>query len=137
MTAVTVVLLAAFAYCGRRYYSEAFLPRKQLTDADKAQRELFESIRPDMEETSPAGKSVSDDPIAADTVDDPLADLKAVNGEAVGWLTIDGTNIDYPIVQTADNSSYLKKGLTISLIKVWAVPFLTAAATAALQGSIQ
>ncbi len=33
--------------------------------------------------------------------------LKAINPEIVGWLTIDGTNIDYPIVQHADNDYYL------------------------------
>ncbi|MBQ1339314.1 MAG: class B sortase [Ruminococcus sp.] len=126
MTAVTVVLLAAFAYCGWRYYSEAFLPRKQLADAYKAQRELFESIRPDMEGASSAGQPVPDSPGGQenDTAGDPLAELKAVNGEAVGWLTIDGTNIDYPIVQAADNSSYLKKGFDKKPNRGLGCPFL-------------
>ncbi len=33
--------------------------------------------------------------------------LKAINPEIVGWLTIDGTDIDYPIAQHADNDYYL------------------------------
>jgi sortase B len=35
------------------------------------------------------------------------AALRAKNPETVGWLTIDGTNIDTPVVQTTDNNKYL------------------------------
>ena len=40
------------------------------------------------------------------TVD--LASLKAVNPEVVGWLTVDNTEISYPVVQGPDNDKYLK-----------------------------
>ncbi len=33
--------------------------------------------------------------------------LRAVNPETVAWLTIDGTNIDYPVAQHSDNDYYL------------------------------
>lgn len=33
--------------------------------------------------------------------------LKTINPDIVGWLKIDGTSIDYPIVQTDDNETYL------------------------------
>lgn len=33
--------------------------------------------------------------------------LRAKNPETIGWLTIDGTNIDTPVVQTKDNNKYL------------------------------
>lgn len=48
----------------------------------------------------------------ADTVTEPLsvlpeyADLLAQNGEMVGWITIDDTQINYPVVQK-DNEYYL------------------------------
>ena len=35
-------------------------------------------------------------------------ELKATNGEVVCWITVDGTNVNYPVVQTADNDYYLK-----------------------------
>lgn len=33
--------------------------------------------------------------------------LRAINPEIVGWLTIEGTNIHYPVVQGQDNDFYL------------------------------
>ncbi len=41
--------------------------------------------------------------------DDGLSyeELCKINSDVVGWLTIYGTNIDYPLVQTTDNNKYL------------------------------
>ena len=36
-----------------------------------------------------------------------LDDLKIINDNIVGWVTIDDTNIDYPILYADDNSKYL------------------------------
>lgn len=36
--------------------------------------------------------------------------LRAVNPDVVGWIQIPGTGIDYPIVQTGDNETYLSTG---------------------------
>ena len=35
--------------------------------------------------------------------------LLSINSDTVGWLTVPGTKIDYPIVQTEDNSYYLQR----------------------------
>ena len=35
--------------------------------------------------------------------------LLSLNSDTVGWLTVPGTKIDYPIVQTSDNSYYLQR----------------------------
>jgi len=34
-------------------------------------------------------------------------ELAEFNEDTIGWITIDGTEIDYPILQTSDNSYYL------------------------------
>ena len=38
-----------------------------------------------------------------------FSDLKQINNDTVGWLTIKGTNIDYPVVKHSDNDYYLNK----------------------------
>lgn len=34
-------------------------------------------------------------------------ELKKINPEVFGWLTIEGTNVDYPLVQSTNNSKYV------------------------------
>ena len=36
-----------------------------------------------------------------------LADIKTINSDIVGWVQVDGTNIDYPILVGTTNSDYL------------------------------
>ena len=43
--------------------------------------------------------------ISADSVD--IKKLKRINSDTVGFLSISGTNINYPVVQSADNKFYL------------------------------
>ena len=38
-----------------------------------------------------------------------FAQLKAQNNDTAGSIKVNGTNINYPFVQTTDNSYYLKK----------------------------
>jgi sortase B len=41
-------------------------------------------------------------------IDVNIEDLKKVNSDTVGFLAVNGTNINYPVVQTTDNNYYLK-----------------------------
>ncbi len=38
---------------------------------------------------------------------DSYDEVKALNDDVIGWITIDGTIIDYPVVRTVDNDYYL------------------------------
>ena len=46
-------------------------------------------------------------PIYSRSPMDKLTALREVNSDAIGWLTLDGTGIDFPILQTTDNDYYL------------------------------
>ena len=47
------------------------------------------------------------DYIKMNLIDVNFNDLKAINNETVGWIQVNGTNINYPFVQTSDNKYYL------------------------------
>ena len=38
-----------------------------------------------------------------------LEDLMAINKDVAGWITIDDTHIDYPVVQGKDDMEYINK----------------------------
>ena len=37
-----------------------------------------------------------------------ISELKKINSDTVGWIKVENTNIEYPIVQTSNNDFYLK-----------------------------
>ena len=47
------------------------------------------------------------DYISMNLIDVDFTDLKQENSDTVGWIKVNGTNINYPFVQTTDNSYYL------------------------------
>lgn len=61
---------------------------------------------PMSEETKPEQDEMSENAIAWPVVD--FAALESINSDCVAWIRIDGTEIDYPVVQGHDNSFYLK-----------------------------
>ena len=40
-------------------------------------------------------------------IDVDFNDLKNINPSTIGWIQVNGTNINYPFVQTNDNKYYL------------------------------
>ncbi len=45
--------------------------------------------------------------IGTNLINVDFSDLKEVNKDVIGWIKVEGTNINYPFVQAADNSYYL------------------------------
>ncbi|MBE6876421.1 MAG: class B sortase [Ruminococcus sp.] len=121
MELLVAVLAVAGVYCGWRYYSETYLPEKQINTAIRSQLELFENIRPEIlietEEVSVATETDSAFPesesvpeITENFAESLLISCEEVNHAAVGWIYIPDTNIDYPVVQAKDNDFYLHNG---------------------------
>jgi len=44
-------------------------------------------------------------------IDANFTDIKKKNNDVVGWIQVSGTNINYPFVQTTDNTYYLTKDI--------------------------
>ena len=53
-------------------------------------------------------EDVSDEDLDAQKLIINFKELKEINPETVGWVRVNNTNIDFPIVQHSDNTYYLK-----------------------------
>lgn len=86
-----LVLLSSLIYCAFRIYKIY----KEEKDAAYIKEELIELI--DIPEIPPEEPSFSVD----------FTELKNINPDVVGWIVVEGTQINYPIVQGKNNSFYL------------------------------
>lgn len=50
-----------------------------------------------------------EDSLEKEIINEEVNSLKQINEDTVGWLKVNNTNVDYPVVQAADNDYYLKK----------------------------
>lgn len=55
------------------------------------------------------GTDSSEDPDPAEIAFEKYGEVFAQNHDFVGWVSIDGTNINYPVMQTIDNPNYYLK----------------------------
>ena len=74
--------------------------------AEKNIHQEMTPYKPAMPEETPAGAVVPEN-----FVDSAIVELKAEYEDAVGWITIPHTGIDYPFVQVKDNRYYLDRDI--------------------------
>jgi len=57
--------------------------------------------------------SSSPEPVESEgpTINKKFLELLRINKDVVGWISIDGTNIDYPVLLGDDNNYYLKRDI--------------------------
>lgn len=90
-----------------------------MKEVDHIKEDIFKVIA-EYKEEHPQDEEI-DDNIEVDNdnldVDEPefeisnmeIASLLAINEHTVGWLKVNNTNVDYPVVQYSDNEYYLNK----------------------------
>jgi sortase B len=115
---VVIVLILALLYVALEYWLIS-APEPPLDSGFESPltAEFIKTIEPQMvelittENTTPLGELRPASPSTAPTTLSPnrqrFQDLMSKTSDFRGWLTIDGTNIDYPIVQGKDNNHYL------------------------------
>lgn len=139
-----VVLLGVFGYSVYRYLSI----QKDYREEQKAHDLLLQyrpelpvwadpdspvSTLPEQETISPGHPETDSQGQSPDSPDQPERPEKLINESilrlrqdypnAVGWITVPGTDVDYPIVQGKDNSYYLRRGIDGKYLYA-GVPFL-------------
>lgn len=118
------LLLLCFLFLGMTAYfgSRLYLEWGEYRAGEQVYEELLRHVQP---ETLPAGEPAEEThaiqdkqptapapmPLPRDT-DFPVVDFDAlleINPDVVAWICIEGTNINYPVVQSGDNSYYLHR----------------------------
>ncbi len=70
---------------------------------------IQENVKKTIEETNPnEAEQEKEDHVIKNTY---LSSLFAINPDVIGWLKVNNTNVDYPVVQTNNNDYYLKHNL--------------------------
>lgn len=97
---------------------QVYVPLQEDTESVRAYEDLTAyvhlpkiSLPAEPPEKSQPETSASEEPLEQSMPTFPQVDfdaLRAINPDVVGWLIIDGTNINYPVVQGRDNQYYLR-----------------------------
>lgn len=101
-----VCLLGAAAFCGYHIYDHY----AQESEQEEAFEEIAEIVEHAQEQEIPEETLPDDAPVSEG--DDVLAHYKELylqNEHLVGWLSIAGTTINYPVMQTVDSPNYYLK----------------------------
>jgi len=99
-TGIFVILFSVIAYSGYQLY----LIQHNNADEAKNHDRLME-YRPALPSADENGA------ITEPKVNQKIVDLQAKYPDAVGWITVPNTKIDYPFAQAADNNFYLHRDL--------------------------
>lgn len=84
---------------------------KQSADAFGAVADLIQPVEPPQPGAAPGIGDVMEEPDPELIALEKYAAVHEQNSDFVGWVNIDGTNINYPVMQTIDNPNfYLKRG---------------------------
>lgn len=80
-------------------------------NSEKENGEIYEELQERAETTPTAAPTVTDVPVIeqpepAEEIPIDFAALQEVNPDIYAWIRIEGTNIDYPVVQSSTDDSY-------------------------------
>lgn len=106
-TAIVLISAAVTVYAAHRIYQEHSEYREGADSYSVLENYIKEpQTEPMSEESKSEQDAMSENAITWPVVD--FAALESINSDCVAWIRIDGTAIDYPVVQGNDNSFYLK-----------------------------
>ena len=106
------LMIAGAAFCAALFlFSGAMLCREYLDQKQSAEAfdEVAGLVKEDVELPT---LELADDPAQEPeelTAFEKYADVYAQNSDLVGWISIPGTRIDYPVMQTRDNPNFYLK----------------------------
>jgi sortase B len=105
---ISIALLVLFMAAGITAAVNIIIIRQSYAAADKEYEELRQYTPLGIDATT----IPSDPPGAPLSSPEPTPDLFEINPDYIGWMRIEGTGIDYPVVQGQDNEYYLNTTFT-------------------------
>lgn len=104
-------LMIGAAVCAALFLFSGIMLCRQYADEQQS-AEAFEQIAALVEtEPAPADTPPETEPLPELTAFEKYRAVQEQNSDFLGWLSILGTNIDYPVMQTVDEPNfYLKRG---------------------------
>lgn len=118
-------LMIGAAACAALFLFSGFMLCRQYAD-EKQSAEAFDKIAALVqEETPPADKpQESETPPPEQSAFEKYAAVYEQNSDFVGWISVEGTNIDYPVMQTIDNPNYYLKRSFEKQYSDYGVPYV-------------
>lgn len=119
------VLMIGAAVCAALFLFSGVMLFRQYAD-EKNSAEAFDHIAALVqEETPPADAPQETEPLLPEqTAFEKYKAVYAQNSDFVGWISIDGTNIDYPVMQTIDEPNYYLKRSFEKQYSDYGVPYV-------------
>ncbi len=108
-TTLKVCSLIIFAIVGSIFGYIFYNNYQSEKKVDNIKDQITEVLDTTSEEKPSNNNSSSEENEAVDPLIENYQKLLTINSDTVGWLTVKGTKIDYPVVKTSDNSYYLKR----------------------------
>lgn len=108
-TTLKVCSLIIFAIVGSIFGYIFYNNYQSEKKVDNIKDQITEVLDTASEEKPSNNDSPSEENEAVDPLIENYQKLLTINSDTVGWLTVKGTKIDYPVVKTSDNSYYLKR----------------------------
>lgn len=97
--AITIICLSVFVYAAYGLFGILFDYYRN----DKVLADLQDIYYEDRED------EMNTHPYAEKRIRSGFDGLKEINDDIIGWITIENTKIDYPILQSGNNTDYLKR----------------------------
>ena len=118
-------LMIGAAFFAALFLFSGVMLYRQYAD-EKQSAEAFDNIAALVqEETPPADEPQETEPPQPEqTAFEKYAAVYEQNNDFVGWISIDGTNIDYPVMQTIDNPNYYLKHSFEKQYSDYGVPYV-------------
>jgi len=118
----TKVMIAGAAFCAALFLFSGFMLCREYLD-QKQSAEAFEEVA-DLVKEEPELENEQEPVQEEMTAFDKYADVYAQNSDFVGWVSIPGTRIDYPVMQTKDNPDFYLKHAFDKSYSSYGVPYV-------------